>query len=176
MTRAINIINLRGEIEPFSKEKVYQSARRAGASKRLADQISLKISQQIKDNTLTSQIYQQVKGYLQDQEPHSAIRFSLKEAIRRLGPTGFPFEKLISQIFTNQGWQTQTNQIMAGQCIDDYEIDILAQKNNQTLIGECKFRINPGDRVDLEIALANQARFEDIQIKQKNNDQPKSSG
>lgn len=43
MKKEIFVINLRGEKEPFSFQKVYQSARNVGASKELAFEIAKKL-------------------------------------------------------------------------------------------------------------------------------------
>lgn len=169
MDQAINVINLRGETEPFSQNKVYHSALRAGADHKLAKQIADQIESQALDGMKTSQIYTQVQDLLKQNHPHAAIRFKLKEAIRKLGPSGFPFEKFVAQILTEHGWRVKINQFISGACIDNYEIDFTANKNNALIIGECKFRNNPKDRINLEKVLANQARFEDITQKYKTN-------
>lgn len=158
----IYIINLRGEKEPFSFQKVYQSARNVGASKELALKIASQIEKEIFPGISSSEIFDRIFELLLENSPHSAIRFNLKKAIEKLGPTGFPFEKFVGKIFEKEGFKVKLNQTIPGFCTQ-YEIDFLAQKGNSIYIAECKFRQEPGGRVDLQSALANHARFLDIQ-------------
>jgi hypothetical protein len=162
MQKEIFIINLRGEKEPFSFQKVYQSARNVGASKELAIEIAKKIEKEAFDGISTSQIFDRIFELLLKESPQSAIRFNLKRAMERLGPTGFPFEKFVAKIFEFEGFEVKINQIIPGTCVK-YEIDFVARKENLLYIGECKFRHEPGGKVDLQVALANYARFLDIQ-------------
>jgi hypothetical protein len=158
----IQVINLQGEKEPFSKEKVFQSAKRAGASESLAEEIAGIIADEVTNNTHTSKIYDRVKELLSKKEPQTSIKFSLKEAMRKLGPTGFPFEKFTANILEKAGYEVQINQFLSGACVDKYETDFLAQKGQKKYIGECKYHTDRGEKVDLQDALYNFARFEDI--------------
>jgi hypothetical protein len=162
MKNEIYVINLRGEREPFSFEKTYRSARNVGASKEIAIAIAKEIEKEVFDGISTSQIFDRVFELLLKKSPQSAIKFNLKRAMEKLGPTGYPFEKFIGKIFEAEGFEVKTNQIIPGFCTD-YEIDFLAKKENLILIGECKFHHVPGGRIDLRDALANYARFLDIE-------------
>ena len=155
------VIKFNGEEEPFSTEKIYQSALRVGASLKLAEEISRKIEKQSYSGIKTSEIFNQVKKALHQEIPHSALRFNLKKAIRKLGPTGFPFEKYIGEILLSQGYQVKINQNIPGFCCE-YEIDFTAQKDSFIYIGECKYRNLFDGKVHSKDALANYARFLDI--------------
>lgn len=155
------VVKFNGEEEPFLSEKVYQSALRVGASKQLAEDISRKIEKQVYPGIKTSEIFKQVKEALNQEIPHSALRFNLKKAIRKLGPTGFPFEKYIGEILSSQGYQIKLNQTIPGFC-SEYEIDFIAQRDSFVYIGECKYRNLFDGRVHSKDALANYARFLDI--------------
>lgn len=158
----IFIIDSLGNREPFSWRKVYQSALRVGADKALAKKIASEIQNEVYNNIKTSEIFKKVQEYLYQDLPKAGIRFSLKEAIRNLGPSGFPFEKYIGEIFSRLGFEVQLNQHLPGQCAF-YEIDFLAKFDKQLIVGECKYHSLPGSRVDLKVALANYARFLDLQ-------------
>ncbi|MGC8880759.1 MAG: ATP cone domain-containing protein [Minisyncoccia bacterium] len=156
------VINSQGQQEPFSFKKIYISAQRVGASKPLARNIAKKIQQEAYPGITTKEIYQKIREALLKEEPVYGMRYSLKEAIRRLGPSGFPFEKYIGAIFRTLGFNVLLHQFVNGKCISNYEIDFLAKKEKQLIIGECKYHSLAGNRVDLKIALANYARFLDI--------------
>lgn len=155
------VINTRGKEEPFSREKIYRSARRAGASRDLARKITETIRRGIRPGKKTSDIFKEIKKLLSRENLESAIRFSLKEGIRKLGPTGFPFEKYIGEIFSKNGFKVSLNQKIPGFCCR-YEIDFLARKGRLLYIGECKYHNLAGSRVHSNVALSNYARFLDI--------------
>ncbi len=155
------IINARGEKEPFSLNKVYQSARRVGASKALAQEIAKTLQKEVYPGIKTKKIFKRVKSMLHQTTPRAALRFNLKEGMRKLGPTGFPFEKYIGEILISKGFEVKYNRHLAGRCVT-YEIDFLAKKGKFLYIGECKYRRRSGERVDLQVSLANYARFLDL--------------
>lgn len=161
MTKQLYVINLAGEKELLSLRKIYRSARRSGASKVLAKKIVKFIQNEVYPGIHTKEIFRKIKSLLDRETPSAALKFSLKESLRRLGPSGFLFEKYIGEILTRNGYFVQLNQIINGHCID-HEIDFLAKKNNTLFIGECKYHHLPGGRVDLKVALANYARFLDL--------------
>ena len=157
------VINLKGEEEPFSFKKVFQSAKRAGANSALAKEIASKIKALVYPGIKTQEIFSKVKKFLKEEDEGAGIRFNLKEAMRKLGPSGFPFEKYIGEIFAVHGFKAKLNQNIKGKYAD-YEIDFIAQKENLVYIGECKFRHRRGERVDMSIALAFSAKFQDIEL------------
>ena len=159
---SLYVINSNGDRELFSFQKVYKSARAVGASEKLAREIARVIKKEAYPGIKTAEIFRKVKKLLHQETPKAALRFNLKNGIRKLGPTGFPFEKFIGQIFKKLGFKVKINQHLPGFCLKDYEIDFLAQKGNLVYVGECKYRNFPGERVHSKDALANYARFKDI--------------
>jgi len=155
------IVNIQGEKEPFSFKKVYRSARRVGAPKNLAKEIASKIEREKYPGMTTKKIFRLVKGELKAREPQAALKFNLKRGMRRLGPTGFMFEKFIGNILEKYGFDVHLNQYVPG-AFGNYEIDFLAKKHNLMYIGECKYRKERAGKVHLDTALANYARFLDI--------------
>ncbi|MFH1820613.1 MAG: ATPase, partial [Candidatus Nealsonbacteria bacterium] len=93
--KQIFVINARGQEEPFSAKKTFRSARRAGASSELAQSITDIIKREVYPGIKTSVIFKRIKQLLQKKSPGIALRFNIKEGMRKLGPTGFPFEKYI---------------------------------------------------------------------------------
>lgn len=174
MVKVPYIINQRGERELFSFQKVYRAAKAAGAPHQLAKEIARQIECRAVDGIKTADIFKEVRALLEQETPVAALRFSLKEAMRKLGPTGFHFEKYVACIFEKAGYEVKLNQFISGKCIKDYEIDFVATPSSPfpsrtgtvrvgVKIGECKYHNQAGRKVDLEVALANYARFLDIQ-------------
>ena len=162
MTQNVYIVNSRGEKEPFSLWKVRRSARRVGASPGLSEEIAEILSKEVYSGMPTSEIFKRIKQILHKRKPPAALKFSLKEAMRKLGPTGFPFEKYIGAILRYNGFEVKLNPLIPGYCCSPYELDFLARKGNILYIGECKYHHLSQERVDESVALANYARFLDI--------------
>lgn len=158
---SLYVLNSSGAKEPFSGKKIYRSARRSGVPSGLAKDISRAIEKEAYSGIKTVDIHRKVKRLLSRQIPRSAIRFNLKEGMKKLGPTGFPFEKYIAEILSKRGYSVKINQHVSGRCIR-YEIDFLAKKGKLLYIGECKYRRHTNERVNTNIALMNYARFLDI--------------
>jgi Holliday junction resolvase len=159
---ALFVTNAAGEKEPFSYKKIYRSAKRAGASGQFARKISDILFKEAYPGIKTSEIFKRIKELLHEELPQVALRFNLKEAMRRLGPTGFPFERYVAEILKSLGYQVKINQFLPGRCLPSYEIDFIAEKDNIIYVGECKYKHLFGERVHHVYTLANYARFLDI--------------
>jgi len=161
MAKLLYVTNSLEEQERFSLKKVYRSARRVGASKGLAQKIVGIISREAYPGIATSEIFDRINSLLYQKQPQAALRFNLKKAMKRLGPSGFPFEKFAAKILASSGFEIQLNQYIQGYCCL-YETDVLAKKGNILYLVECKYRNQPGGIVHLNNVLANQAKFLDI--------------
>jgi len=159
--KELYVINNSGKKEPFSWKKICNGAERVGASKDLAKQIATTIEKEAYSGITTKEIFRRVERILSKKYPRGRIRFRLKEAIRRFGPSGFPFEKYVADIFKQLDFSVKINQHIKGQCVR-HEIDFLAKEEKYFLIGECKFHSLPGGRVDLKVGLIHYARFLDL--------------
>ena len=162
MKKSLYVINYRGGRKPFSIVKVYRGARKAGASRELAQEISQIIQREAYPGIKTLEIFNRIKELLNRESLKLGIKFSLKEGMKKLGPSGFPFEKFIGEIFSRQGYEIKLNQYLQGYCLK-YEIDFLAKKGNMVYVGECKFRaLLEEGRVHSETALAYRAKTLDL--------------
>src|SRR3546814_15164695 len=72
-----------------------------------------------------------------------AARYSLKRALNDLGPAGYYFEQWVARLFNHADYQTLTSQHLAGNSVT-HEVDVVAQKDDELLLVECKFR-NTGE-------------------------------
>ncbi|MDD5738898.1 MAG: hypothetical protein PHY72_03175 [Candidatus Pacebacteria bacterium] len=156
------VINSRGEQEPFSVQKVERSARRVGASLKLAKEIAKEVERKIYNGIPTFEVFKEVKNLLNQAQPIFGLKFNLKQAMRGLGPDGFGFEKYVAALLRGVGFKVKLNQFISGKCLSQYEIDFVAEGGNILKIGECKYHSQAGIAVDQEVALANHARFLDI--------------
>lgn len=161
MPSLIKVKKYNGESEPFSVKKVYNSAMRAGASSSLAKKISSEVEKEAYQDIPTAEIFKKVKGLLKEENLRFALRFSLKDAMKRLGPAGFIFEDFVQEVLSHYGMKVGKSMVISGRCAR-YEIDFLAEKDNSLYLGECKYRNNPGDKVDINICLKSFAILDDV--------------
>jgi hypothetical protein len=150
-----------GETEPFSKEKLEGSLRRAGANEELISVIIDEILSWLKDGTSTKMIYTKAFNLLKRKKSSMAARYSLKKAIMELGPTGYPFEHFVGQLIKQQGFDIQVGQIIHGQCID-HEVDVVATSGNKQYLVECKFYNSQGKNANVKVPLYIHSRVNDI--------------
>lgn len=157
----IAVTKATGEIEEFSEEKLRNSIQRAGVPQQLQNQAIDHIKSRLTPNIKTSEIYQHIKEFLTEKQPFAVAKFSLKQAIMDLGPTGYPFESFIAKILETKGYVTQIRQILQGKCIT-HEVDVVAQKGSERVMVEAKYHNMPGTKTNIHVALYIKARFDDL--------------
>ena len=162
LEKSIYIIKSDGVRELFDPAKLERSLRKIGTAKETADMIVAEVESNLKEGHTTREIYHQAFALLKKHQRPVAVRYSLKRAIADLGPSGFPFEKFIAQIFRARGYDTLTDQIVMGTCVP-HEMDIVAWKEGELIMIEAKFHTDFASRSDLKVALYIKARFEDLQ-------------
>src|SRR3989344_7750147 len=96
----VNIIKASGQSEVFSEEKLRLSIQRAGIPKELENNVINHIQKILYENIPTSEIYQHLLEFLgKSSLPFSKSKYGLKQAIMDLGPTGYPFEDFMAEVF-----------------------------------------------------------------------------
>ena len=158
----ILITKASGEREPFSEAKLRRSLQRVHASSALSDEIVTLIEGELTEGMKTADIYRQAFSYLRKKERSIAARYSLKNALMELGPTGRPFERFVGELLRSEGFGVEVARIVRGVCIK-HEVDVVATRGDRHVMVECKFHNRPGLRSDVKISLYIQARFEDIE-------------
>lgn len=158
----IYVIKADGSRTLFSEEKLRYSIRRAGIPRQFEDKAVSFVKEKLHQDIATFEIYTLLLGYLRliNKDEYQS-RYSLKKAIMDLGPAGFTFEKYIGAILAKSGYLVTTNAIVQGKCVS-HEIDVLAIKDQEHYLIECKFHNTAGVKTDVQVALYVQARFEDI--------------
>jgi len=155
------IVKASGEREEFNPQKLRDSLMRAGASPEAIGNITIQIEKELKDGASTKDIYHHAFELLGKEESPVAARYSLRRAVMELGPTGFPFEQFVAEIFRAKGFETQTDFIAKGECAE-HEIDIVAWNESKLIMVEAKFHNELGIKSDLKVALYIKARWEDL--------------
>lgn len=156
-----------GSLEPLDMQKVRQALRKSGAGQSLSDEVIDTITPKLYQQIPTKEIYSLAFEQLRILRPGAAARFSLKSALFKMGPEGYPFETFIGSLLKGRGYSTQLRQIVRGKCVQ-HEIDVIARRPAQNgmpkydSIVECKFHNAPGIRCHIQSALYSWARFLDI--------------
>jgi len=159
--KKINITKASGELAPFSLKKLRKSLRKAGAAPAVVDQIVAGIERELYPGMGTGQIYDRAFQMLREHSTHLAARYKLKKAIMELGPSGYPFEEFIGALLYRQRFDVRVGAIAQGRCVT-HEIDVMATRNAEKIMVECKYHNQSGFLCDVKIPLYVHARFQDV--------------
>ncbi len=150
-----------GSLVLFNREKLVGSLVRSGAKEVQANSIADEIEIHLVQGMKTQKIYQKAFKLLRSGNRPAASNYQLKRAVMDLGPSGYPFEHLVSAIFRHQGYQVKTGIIMQGICVT-HEVDVFAENEHEVNFIECKFHNQPGVKSDVKIAMYVNSRVIDL--------------
>ncbi|MFH1262744.1 MAG: ATPase [Pseudomonadota bacterium] len=159
--RSILVTKLSGQKEYFSEHKLIRSLESSGVPAKDAREIIGKIYDQLYPGISTEELYRIAFSNLKRRRSPLAARYSLKKAIAQLGPTGFPFERVVGAVLAKQGFRVQFDVMMAGAHIS-HEIDVFAVRQRRRIFAECKYHNRLDNKCDVKVALYVQARALDI--------------
>jgi len=162
MKHPINIVKYSGDVVAFDVEKLINSLKRSQASEKLIEQIVAQVQDQLYDGITTKKIYQMAFKMLKGKSRVSASKYKLKKALMELGPSGFPFEKLVGKLLAHEGFSTQVGVIVQGNCVQ-HEVDVIAQKDNTHYMIECKYHSDQDRFCNVKIPLYIHSRFLDVE-------------
>ena len=157
----IKIVKNSGEIVDFSMDLLRKSLNRTGADDETIENIIHKVNDELYQGISTKEIYNRAFSLLKKKKSYLASKYKLKKAIYELGPTGFPFERFVGDILKYSGYETEVNYNLQGVCVS-HEIDVIAHKNNETTIIECKFHSDPSLKCNVKIPLYINSRYKDV--------------
>ncbi len=161
MGRRFKIRKSSGQKEYFHKGKIIKTLKRAGADDALAEEISEEIMRRAHPGMSTKKIYRMAKRMLRKNRPAVAVRYGLREAITRLGPAGFDFEKYVMLLFREYGYKTYLPDILDGRCVT-HEVDVIAEKGGKRAMIECKLRHVQSIYITIKDTMSTWARFMDL--------------
>jgi len=173
MKKQIFIKKSNGEMEIFSFEKLKRSLQSVGASKDVVDTIIHDIQPVIYNGMSSNKIYKKAFALLKKHNKVCASRYSLKRALFDLGPTGYPFERLVAALLKEKGYRTEVSVILDGACVT-HEIDVLAEKYGNVYAIECKFHSDAEGSSNVRVPLYINSRFLDIQEQWNTNSKKKT--
>lgn len=155
------IVKSSGESEIFNPEKLRGSLKRAGVPGGLIDRVTHAVTERVKNGFTTKRIAALVNEQLRRESTASQYRYTLHDALLKLGPAGFKFEKYVGSIMQAYGYAVEYPPELHGACVD-HEVDIVARKDGRTVMIEAKFRNDFQYFVRLKDTMATWARFQDL--------------
>ena len=158
---AVLIAKADGTQEPFDERKLVASLARAGADEDAAVSIAQEVARTLRQGATTGEIYRSAFARLREHRRTAAARYSLKRAVLDFGPSGFPFESYLAELFAAEGWETKVDQIIDGRCVQ-HEVDVVMEKGGELVYVEAKFHNTAGFKTDLKTVLYVAARQDDI--------------
>jgi hypothetical protein len=164
------VVKGNGQKEVYKKEKIAQSLKRLNFNQDEIENILFEIDKHLPSVITTKKLFQFIFNYLKDKKEVASYKYNLKKAILELGPAGYSFEKFIAHLLKLYDYKVKHNVFLTGKCLT-YEIDVLAEKDNVTYIGECKFHQQSWQVNDIKVVLYSYARFLDIK-NEKGNQHP----
>ncbi len=162
-----------GEQQPFDPAKLEHSLKLAGASTTMRARVLAHVMHELRPDPVrgiasngasitTEDIYKQALRVLSREEAVPvAARYSIKRAVFALGPSGFPFEQFLAEVFRAHGWSAQTGVTLTGRCAP-HEVDVYMKKNGKYVGIEAKFHNDAAGKTDIKDALYVFARYEDL--------------
>ena len=128
-----------GELVPFNPDSLRHSLSRSGANAKEVDTVFTQIQHKLYNGISTRELYELAFKLLKEHRNVYAARYSLKKALRDLGPEGFYFERWVAKLFQTNGYEAITGQTIQGHAVT-HEIDVIAMNEKELLAIECKFR------------------------------------
>ncbi|WP_322969553.1 restriction endonuclease [Faecalibacter sp. LW9] len=159
----MKVTKYNGELVDYSPKALKISLTKSGASKEEVEEVFELMSKDIYDGIGTQDLYNLAFESLKRYRNSYAARYSLKKALRDLGPEGYYFEKYIKRLMESVGFQAVNGQTVQGDAVT-HEIDVIAQKDEVLYFCECKFR----NDIDAKISVTTPMYFMSRMIDVKN--------
>lgn len=157
----VTIIKVSGESELFDIIKLKTSLREAGANDDVADLVAVDIANWVYDGATTVEIYARAYKMFRQYGGYDATLYRLKKALFAMGPAGYPFEHFIGELFKRQGYEVQVGIVVDGVAIT-HEMDVIATKDREQNLMECKYSSDQGNRIGVQVPLYVHSRVNDI--------------
>lgn len=151
-----------GELVDFDINRLQGSLYKSGASSEDVQDVLHTIKPNLHEGMHTKDIYKLAFRSLKKKSHSFAARYSLKRALRELGPAGYCFEKWIARLFEHSGYKTVTSLRLQGNSVS-HEIDVVAQQNDELLLVECKFRNTKDAKISVTTPMYFLSRIKDMQ-------------
>lgn len=162
MSKSIIVQKFDGTKEQFDPEKLRHSLLESDTPEDLAEEIVSTIIKESKSETTTEIIYTRAFDLLKEKRRSYAARYSLRQSLADLGPTGYPFEQFVGHIFEAKGFDVTVGVVIQGACTT-HEVDVVAENDDKLIMIEAKFHNDRTIKSPLQTPLYVKARFDDLE-------------
>ncbi|MDO8619949.1 MAG: ATP cone domain-containing protein [bacterium] len=159
----ISVLKADGTQENFDQSKLLASLEKSGASKEVATEVAEHVARELVGGITTADIYRHAFSVLHTKQKMASVRYSLRRSLLALGPTGFPFEKFVGEIYKRKGFTVLLDQMVWGRCVD-HEMDVIAWNESKLIMAEAKYHHEFAYKSDVKVALYVKARFDDLTL------------
>ncbi len=158
----MKIIKSSGERVDYDPQKIRETLLRTGADEKLVDRVVDRVSKRVTRDMATKRLFSIVRRELRRENRSLAQRYNLRNALIKLGPAGFKFEKYVSSILNAYDYAANVpDKDLVGLCVN-HEVDVIAEKDGRRIMIEAKFRNRFGDKVRLKDTMATWSRYVDL--------------
>ena len=158
---SFHIKKFSGFIEEFDEKKLRESLILTGVGQKMASEVIQELMPKIKPGMSSTRVHNLAFSSLQKKSKIHAANYRIKRSILELGPSGYPFEILCSELFKAKGFATEVGIIVKGKHVS-HEVDVIATRPDMTIMAECKFHNSKSHKNDIKTALYIHARSLDI--------------
>ncbi|WP_090974989.1 restriction endonuclease [Parapedobacter composti] len=151
-----------GELVEFDLNRLKASLFKSGASADVVDAVWEAMEPMVYDGISTGDLYRRAFRLLKRKAHAFAARYSLKRALKELGPAGYYFEQWVARLFQHAEYQTATGQLLEGNAVT-HEVDVVARKGGDMLLVECKFRNTVDAKISVTTPMYFLSRFKDME-------------
>ncbi len=149
-----------GSRQLFDREKVVRTCLRMGASRKIAEEIVMRVEKQLYDGIPTSKILQMILSLLHSHKPALRHLLDLKRGLSLMDSKP-EFEIFVQALLANKGFDVSPNRIVPGKCVE-HEVDAIARKDDVTYFVEAKHHVNYHTPTGLDESRIARAILEDI--------------
>ncbi|MDD0853175.1 ATP cone domain-containing protein [Halobacteriovorax sp. GB3] len=147
--------------ERYDKRKLKKSLRRSGLHEKTCNELVEKMEKELSREVSTTKLHGMARRELEKHSKVAAANYHIKRAMELLGPTGYPFEILCSELLKMKGFKTKVSLNVKGQFVS-HEVDVYATRADMDLMCECKYHNSRTHKNDIKTALYVYARSLDI--------------
>lgn len=159
---AMQVKKYSGELVEFDVRRLKGSLSKSGASPDVVDEVWETMKPLVYDGIHTRDLYKLAFRLLKREANSLAARYSLKQALKDLGPAGYYFEQWVAKLFRYVSYQTITSQHLRGNSVT-HEVDVVAQKDDELLLVECKFRNTEDAKITVTTPMYFLSRVKDFE-------------
>ncbi|RLZ06542.1 PDDEXK family nuclease [Faecalibacter macacae] len=157
----MKVTKFNGELVDYNPKALKISLTKSGATKDEVEEVFDLMTPDIFDGIKTQDLYTLAFENLKKYRSSYAARYSLKKALRDLGPEGYYFEKYIKRLMISAGFNAINSQTVQGTAVT-HEIDVVTEKDGKLYFCECKFRNDVDAKISVTTPMYFMSRMIDV--------------